>query len=43
LEDDTEPWTLVKCWTWLLRVGWRKGGLISPFAVPGRARHGRSV
>lgn len=35
LDDDTEPWTQVKRWTWLLRVGWRRHGLISPFAVPG--------
>jgi hypothetical protein len=33
-EDDTEPWMQVGCWTWLLRVGWRKRGLVSPFAVP---------
>jgi hypothetical protein len=38
LEDDTEPWTPVRCWTWLLRVGWRKRGLVSPFSVPGRSR-----
>ena len=36
LEDDRVPWRPVKSWTWLLRVGWRKRGLISPFAVPGR-------
>lgn len=35
LADDTEPWTQVKAWTWLARTGWRKRGLISPFAVPG--------
>ena len=35
LGDDTEPWTQVRAWTWLARVGWRKRGLISPFAVPG--------
>ena len=35
LGDDTEPWTQVKAWTWLAREGWRKRGLISPFAVPG--------
>ena len=34
LGDDTEPWALVKAWTWLVREGWRKRGLISPFAVP---------
>ena len=34
LGDDTEPWTLVKPWTWLARTGWRRRGLISPFAVP---------
>jgi REP element-mobilizing transposase RayT len=38
LEDDTEPWTQVGCWTWLLRAGWRKRGLVSPFAVPGSTR-----
>ena len=37
LDDDDEPWTAVKPWTWLRRVGWRKRGLISPFAVPGNA------
>jgi REP element-mobilizing transposase RayT len=37
LGDDTEPWTQVKAWTWLARTGWRKRGLISPFAVPGTA------
>jgi hypothetical protein len=37
LGDDKEPWKAVKSWTWLLRVGWRRRGLISPFAVPGRA------
>jgi REP element-mobilizing transposase RayT len=36
LEDDRVPWTPVKCWTWLLRVGWRRRGLISPLAVPGK-------
>jgi REP element-mobilizing transposase RayT len=38
LDDDTEPWAPVKSWTWLLGVGWRKRGLISPFAVPGARR-----
>jgi hypothetical protein len=43
LGDDTEPWTAVKAWTWLLGVGWRRRGLISPFAVPGeRGRSSRS-
>jgi hypothetical protein len=36
LGDDTEPWTAVRSWTWLLGVGWRRRGLISPFAVPGK-------
>ena len=35
LEDDRVPWPQVRAWTWLLRVGWRRRGLISPFAVPG--------
>ena len=34
--DDTEPWPQVKAWTWLAREGWRRRGLISPFAVPGK-------
>ena len=38
LGDDTEPWSKVEGWTWLLRMGWRKRGLISPFAVPGSAK-----
>jgi hypothetical protein len=36
LGDDTEPWPAVKAWTWLARTGWRRRGLISPFAVPGK-------
>ena len=36
LEDDGLSWPQVRAWTWLLRVGWRRRGLISPFAVPGK-------
>jgi hypothetical protein len=42
LEDDTEPWTAVECRTWLLGKGWRRRGLISPFAEPGRAKNASS-
>jgi hypothetical protein len=35
IEDDRLEWPQVRAWTWLLRVGWRRRGLISPFAVPG--------
>lgn len=35
LGDDPESWPSVRPWTWLARTGWRKRGLISPFAVPG--------
>jgi REP element-mobilizing transposase RayT len=35
LGDDKAPWPQVRAWTWLVRTGWRKRGLISPFAVPG--------
>lgn len=35
LGDDRVAWPQVRAWTWLLRVGWRRRGLISPFAVPG--------
>jgi REP element-mobilizing transposase RayT len=38
IDEDREVWTQVKAWTWLLRVGWRRRGLISPFAVPGGRR-----
>jgi hypothetical protein len=38
IDEEPELWTQVRCWTWLLRVGWRKRGLISPFAVPGATK-----
>ncbi|HVH41519.1 MAG TPA: hypothetical protein VM925_04220 [Labilithrix sp.] len=33
--EEPEPWTETRPRTWLLGVGWRRHGLISPADVPG--------
>ncbi len=33
--DDYEPLPAARPMTWLLRVGWRRHGLISAYLVPG--------
>jgi REP element-mobilizing transposase RayT len=35
--DDPRPWARVAPRTWLLRVGWRKHGLLDPAEAPGSA------